>query len=209
MEDYSEFKCPWIPKQEIWEKAEKFRTTYWPENILPVNTEKVVESRLKLNIEPMHGLEDELDMDAFLRMDLSGIVVDHDSYMDKRYSNRLRFSFAHEIGHLELHKDIYMQLAIANTEDWITFIDNVPDREYGYFEYQANEFAGKLLVPRQALEQELDKLLKEIEKLGLLKFLESDPNSVLSRISQSLCKPFGVSYQVIEKRVEREDLWPP
>jgi hypothetical protein len=36
-----------------------------------------------------------------------------------------------------------------------------------------------------------------------------DPDAVLSRISPTLCKPFGVSTEVIETRVKREGLWPP
>jgi hypothetical protein len=209
MEDYSDFKCPWISKEDIWKRAEEFRETYWSENTLPVDIEAIIEKRLRLNIVPKHDLLPELDIDAFLRIDLTGIVVDHDCYMDERYSNRLRFSYGHEIGHLELHKDLYARLPISTPEDWIEFIDNMPDREYGHFEFQANEFAGRLLVPRESLKHELDQRLKEIEELGLMDYLRIDPDSVLSRISPSLCKPFGVSYLVIERRVEREELWPP
>ena len=74
--------------------------------------EVIVERRLKLNVEPKHGLLDELDMDAYLRFDLTGIVVDYKCYMDERFQNRIRFSFAHEVGHFVLHKGIYDGLNI-------------------------------------------------------------------------------------------------
>ena len=41
-------------------------------------------------------------MDAYLKGDLTAIVVDYDFYMNDKYSNRMRFSFAHEFGRLFL-----------------------------------------------------------------------------------------------------------
>ncbi len=102
-----DFKCQWIDKEELWERADKFRSEYWPENVVPIDTEKIVEFRLKLDIEPMHNLLSDADMDAYLKWDLSGIVVDYDCYMKPKYANRMRFSFAHELGHYILHKEIY------------------------------------------------------------------------------------------------------
>lgn len=129
--------------------------------------------------------------------------------MEEKFINRLRFSYAHEVGHLILHNDLYIQFPINNLDEWKNFILNVPDREYCFIEYQANEFAGRLLVPRDVLVSELGKCLKQIEEVGLSGYLATDPEAVLARISPSLCKPFGVSYQVIERRIEQEDLWPP
>ena len=86
---------------------------------------------------------------------------------------------------------------------------NIPDSEYAFFEYQANEFAGRTLVPPEKLISELEKCLQTLREVGLHKLIESDPDAVLSRISPTLCKPFGVSDQVIERRVQREALWPP
>ena len=170
MQDYSKFKCPWISKKEIWELAEDFRSEFWPANTLPVDIETIIERRLRLNIEPEHNLLTDQDIDAYLRSDLTGIVVDHDCFMDERFSNRLRFSYSHELAHLQLHKEMYAQLSISDLEDWRNFMSNVPDREYGYFEYQANEFAGRVLVPRDILKHELEDCLRQIEEHGLLRF---------------------------------------
>ena len=84
---------------------------------MPVDMENIVERRLRLHIEPKRSLLDELDMDAYLRFDLSGIVVDHDRYMNTRYQNRLRFSFAHEVGHFVLHKGVYNGLDLSTPEE--------------------------------------------------------------------------------------------
>jgi hypothetical protein len=209
MEDISRFKCPYIPIDQIWQAAENFRNEFWPESTLPVDIERIVEKRLKLNIEPERGLLSEIDIDAYLRIDLTGIVVDYDCYMKEKYMNRLRFSFAHELGHLFLHKDIYSTFSIDDPSAWKDFMLNIPDREYGFFEYQANEFAGRTLVPRGRLLAELKICLQKVQEAGMPDLVATDPGAVLSRISSTLCRPFGVSYKVIERRVEREKLWPP
>ena len=86
---------------------------------------------------------------------------------------------------------------------------NVSDKEYGNFEWQANEFAGRLLVPHGELVKEMERVLEIIKENNLAEFLEKDSDAVLSRVSPTLCKPFGVSTFVIGERVKREGLWPP
>lgn len=174
-----------------------------------MDMERIVESGLHLNIEPKHGLLDEFDMDAYLRFDLSGIVVDYNCYMEEKFQNRLRFSFAHEVGHLVLHKGVYDELSISTPEEFKELILNESDKEYRACEWQANEFAGRLLVPGQRLELEINKVYKKIEAEGMLSYLQDDPDAVLSRVSPELKKPFGVSEDVIIRRAEREELWPP
>jgi Zn-dependent peptidase ImmA (M78 family) len=114
--DYSEFKCKWIDPVSLWNIADETRNKYWPESKLPVNTEEIVEFRLRLYIEPVKYLLSTVDIDAYLKRDLSGIVVDYDCYMNDKFANRMRFSFAHELGHLFLHKDLYTKLCIASPE---------------------------------------------------------------------------------------------
>ena len=206
---YSEFRCRWIEARDLWDIADEARKKYWPESILPVNTEEIVEFRLRLDIEPVKYLLSTIDIDAYLKKNLSGIVVDYDSYMNDKFANRMRFSFAHELGHFFLHKDLYTKFWIDSPEDWKDFILNVPENEYRSFEWQANEFAGRLLVPHPELQAEMEKVSDILIENNLVPFLEKDPDAVLSRISPMLCKPFGVSTEVIEKRVKREGLWPP
>jgi hypothetical protein len=55
----------------------------------------------------------------------------------------------------------------------------------------------------------MEKVAEILEENNLVPFLKMDPDAVLSRISPMLCKPFGVSTDVIERRVKREGLWPP
>jgi hypothetical protein len=108
--DFSNFKCIWKDKNQLRELADRIRQEYWPEGILPINTAEIVELRLNFDVEPVPGLLSILDVDAYLKTDLSGIVVDQDCYMKDRFANRLRFSLAHELGHYFLHRDIYIKL---------------------------------------------------------------------------------------------------
>lgn len=205
---YSKFKCEWISKEHLWQIVEDFSKKYCPENTLPVDMEKIVEQKLKLNIEPEHNLLDKFDVDAYLKFDLSGIVVDYKCYMEERFQNRIRFSFAHEVGHFVLHKGIYDEIDLSTPEEWKNLVLNESDKEYRNFEWQANEFAGRLVVPRQKLVLEIKKIHKLIEEKGMLVYLKDDPEAVLSRVSPMLSRPFGVSEIVIETRAKREGLWP-
>lgn len=205
----AEFKCKWLKLDFIWNCAEDIRKRYWLKGKLPVDVEAIVEFKLKLDIEPEHDLMQKTDMEAYLRSDLTGIIVDHDHYMNEKFANRMRFSFAHELGHFFLHKDFYAAIEFRSAEEWKEILLGMPDTEYRNFEYQANEFAGRLLVPREELVLEIGKALELLKTYKLLQYLKSDPDAVLSRISTQLAKPFGVSTDVIERRVDREKLWPP
>jgi len=209
MEDIAVFKCPYIDKATIWEKADSFRREHWPDQIIPIDIEKIIEKKLNLHVEPTWNLSNSFDTDAYLRNDLSGIIVDYERYMNDKYINRLRFSFAHEIGHLVLHKEIYQNFQINSPQELIIFMREIPDKEYSLFEYQANEFAGRLLVPVESLIIELKKCLKLLPLYDMQDLLDKDPDMVLVALSPALCKSFGVSEQVIGIRVEREGLWPP
>jgi len=204
-----EFKCKWYDKKDLWKIADEVRDKYWPEGTLPIDIETIVEFRLNLDIEPKHNLFSEIDMAAYLKRDLSSIVVDYDFYMNEKFANPIRFSFVHELGHFFLHKEIFSSLNLSSPEEWKYFILNVPDREYGRFEWQANEFGGRLLVPHEELEAEMEKVLEIIRKNNLAEFLKNDSDAVLSSVSPTLCRPFGVSTDVIGTRVKREGLWPP
>ncbi|MEW6658711.1 MAG: ImmA/IrrE family metallo-endopeptidase [Thermodesulfobacteriota bacterium] len=204
------FKCEWIKKSYLWTLADEKRLIYWPENKPPINMEDIIDLRLKLDIEPMHGLLKLIDTDAWIKIDLSGIVVDYDCYINDRYTNRLRFSLAHEIAHFFLHKDIYSGLQFSSLNEWKIFMNDVSEDEYRNFEWQANEFAGRFLVPREELKSRIDQAIELIENDSeLIEYLKLDPDAVLSRMSPFIRKPFGVSDQVILFRVQSEKLWPP
>jgi hypothetical protein len=65
--EYGDFKCPWIDPKALWQRVEEVRRQYWPEGSVPVDIEAIVEIRLKLLPDPVHGLQSQLDVDAYLK----------------------------------------------------------------------------------------------------------------------------------------------
>jgi hypothetical protein len=80
--DYFWPRCEFRKKEEIRKIVEDFRKTYWPACSVPVDMERIVEHGLGLVIIPVHGIRDLSKIDAYLRSDMTGIVVDIRHYMD-------------------------------------------------------------------------------------------------------------------------------
>jgi hypothetical protein len=210
MPEHFKPKCEFRKREEIREIVEEFRRTHWKTGLVPVDMERIVESGLGLSIIPVGGIRNLNKIDAFLRSDLSGIVVDIHQYMDpqNRWENRLRFSFAHEVGHLVLHRDIYSAFSIETPEEYSDFVMNFPEDEYRSFEWQANEFAGSLLVPRQRLMQEVLKAKEKLVQQKIQHLWDENREQVLISMSPLLGRIFGASVDVLERRlVEEKDLW--
>jgi len=193
--NYDKIKVPYIGNLTIKNKADKFRKKYW-DNHLPVNIEKIIDVCLEVDIIPLPNLEKLCNTDALITSNWKSLYVDKDLFEDERRDSRLRFSLAHEIGHYVLHKDFYASLSISSFENFYKLIETMPSEQYGYLETQANKFAGHLLVPRDLLEQKLDKeLRKACEKINLNDF---DKTLLKSYIANPLSKKFGVSNESIE-----------
>ena len=113
------FEAPKLKWQFIRQKAEKFRRNYVkPIDLVPVPIIEIVELELGIQPIPKAGLKRRIDIDGFLTNNLKYICVDLDVYMDERQINRLRFIYAHEIGHLILHKNEIRQCDFRTPDDW-------------------------------------------------------------------------------------------
>lgn len=160
-----EFKVEWVSKDYINSIAKKFLKEHNPQNTIPVLIEQIIEFDLGIDIIPIPGLKDDFndagfDIDAFISSDLKSITVDQ-YILDKRLP-RYRFTLAHEIAHSLLHSDIYQQFEFDNTKDWISTLTNIQSIESlkkarDMAEWQADELAGRILVPKTALKEEFDK----------------------------------------------------
>ena len=193
--DYKSIKIPFLSNKIIAQKVELFRQKFWGQKV-PVDIEKIVELRLKISIIPIPDLQNLCNTDAFLTSNGRVICVDNTSYLDERYSRRLRFSLAHKVGHFVLHRRLYEYFGIKNTADVYRFLEEIPQEQYKYLESQANKFANYLLAPRARLKWEKDRLLERIKRqVDLKKFDEKTVNSHLAGV---LSKIFDVSDKVVE-----------
>jgi Zn-dependent peptidase ImmA (M78 family) len=184
-------QIPYFNNQELKQIADEFRVKHWGDDV-PVDIEQIIISKLVIDIIPIPGLYRQCSADALISSDWKTIYVDNDNYIDDRYYNRLRFSLAHEVGHFILHKDLYISFGIKSFEDFYKIIDQL-NNEYGIIEGHANRFANFLLVSREKLEIEKEKIIKEHPEIK--KF---DTATINSYIAIPLSKIFKVSQEVME-----------
>jgi hypothetical protein len=206
--DPHKFKAPFIPKDRIWQEADRLRAAYQAGRELPIQVLDLAEFDLGLDLIPVDGLREQLDIDSLLMGDLKSILVDKRAFMNPRLEYRLRFSVAHEIGHLILHRDIYAGLQHTTAKEWFNYISAIPDVEYGWVEWQAYEFAGRLLVPPEPLKNSFEAAIKTAQSTGYTDWLAAD-EAALDYIATRIAPKFGVSTEVIAKRLRVEKLWHP
>ena len=208
MNDPAKFKAPFIPKERIWQETEKLRASFPAGRIVPVQILELAEFDLGLELVPAEGLREQLEIDALLMGNLKAILVDRRAFMNPRLESRLRFSVAHEIGHLILHRDIYTGLQHATAAEWFDYISAIPDVEYGWVEWQAYEFAGRLLVPPEPMHDAFQTAIQTAQAAGYTDWLAAD-EAALDYIATRIAPKFGVSTEVIAKRPRMEKFWPP
>lgn len=208
MIDPGKFKAPFIPKDRIWQEADALRAKHPSGRCLPVQVLDLAEFDLGLSLIPVDGLREQLDIEALLMGDLSSILVDKRAFMNPRLEYRLRFSVAHEIGHLILHRDIYTGFKHGTAKQWFDYISAIPEVEYGWVEWQAYEFAGRLLVSSEPLREAFQAAIQSAQAAGYSDWLAAD-EAALDYIATRIAPKFGVSVEVIAKRLRVEKLWPP
>jgi len=199
------------PKRYTWTEirklAEDIRAIYVdPPDKIPVPIEEIVEFGLGLEIVPKDRLKSIIDVDGFLSNDLKTIYIDGQIYSDERYLNRLRFTLAHEVSHYILHEDIIKNSEFRTIEDWIHFREEMSEEDLNWFEQQAYEFAGRLLVPKEHLIKALEEQQEKIEAYKSLVTNDNDER-LIDAISKVICDKFGVSSNVIYRRIRSEKLW--
>jgi hypothetical protein len=193
---YKDIIIPFLDNYFIKSEADKFRNELG-NKVIPVDIENIIDVKLGINIIPSPGLQNLCDTDALISSDWKSIVVDYNRFSDERYQNRLRFSFAHEIGHFILHKSIYRSFKIKNTYDFQKFMKEIPAKQYGYLETQANKFANYLLIPREQLIIEKNKEIKKNPELNNL-IISRKTKEINSYLAIPISKIFGVSEDAME-----------
>jgi len=215
MIDASQFTPRRLKFSTIRSIAEKFRQEHFEDpDEIPINIEDLIERILKIEIRPEFGLLEESKIESFLSNDLKTIVIDSGRYYEKAHEKRTRFTLAHEIGHLVLHANVYESITFSEFNDFRDFRLNLNEDDLDWFEIQADEFAGRLLVPRGKLLDEVLKLKEQIESLIKKLNQENDNNEpeltethVKTALGRKLSDKFGVNSKVIEIRLKREEIF--
>jgi len=191
--DYKSTVAPYLNNIQIEEIVEDFRKEFW-NNTVPVEIENIIEFKLNIEIIPIPGFLKLSNMDALITSNWRYIYVDNNEYSNERLYSRLRFSLAHEAGHLVMHKEIYSDFKIKTLEDYRKLYKDIPEKQYGYLEHQANKFASYLLIPRKVLAVEMEKELKDKYDP---RFKKIDRLLLNSYLANPLSKKFGVSEEAV------------
>lgn len=202
--DLSGFKAPFLKKEKIRAAADEFRQAYWKESP-PVDVEHIIEFGLGMEIVPLDGLRSQTSNDAFISANLRSIRIDSGIYSKPSYAYRVRFSLAHELGHLVLHGDIVPLITPTTPEEWLEIQQTIPAREYNYLELHAYEFAGRLLVPKGYL---VEKLRAQKESLSKLynEYPDIEDDLVAEYIAGCVVRDFDVTDDVLARRIKFEGI---
>jgi hypothetical protein len=188
-----------ITDVELEKKTLGFLGQYQKDLKIPVPIEEIVELELGLEIIPLPRLWEDFRIDGFLNSTLNTITVAQ--FHLERNPNRYRFTLAHEVGHLVLHKEYIQSQRIENYKDWIKFYtDNV--KLHSILETQANSFAGFLLMPSSHLES----VYLEEKEILYEAYPESksiDDFTLAPYLAKKLAGYFEVSEQSAQIRLER------
>lgn len=197
-----EFQVPYLNYQQIVAKTQEFLKQHHPSGNIPIPIEEIVEHDLGINIVPLPGLHHTFGIDGFTSSDLKEISVDMAAF--ENWPNRVRFTLAHEVGHLVMHRELFQSHRFSTVVEWKGFIKDFPEKEYGYLETQANNFAGALLVPTEPLKSEYAKARKRVEGMGIS--FDELSDEAWEFVCQGLGNIFDVSKDVVRIRLEKEKL---
>ena len=175
--NFPDIKVPYLDDRTIEERAGQFLAKHHPEMSMPVPVEEIVEYKLGLDIIPLDGFQRNFGLEGQLSNDLREISVDLRIY--EKIPRRYRFTLAHEVGHLILHKNVFEAMRYDSPDEWLALVSSFPAETYGTMEYQAYQFAGSLLVPLRILRE-------NVERDG---------------VGRHLLERFDVSLDVIKRRL--------
>jgi len=196
-------------RSAIWEKADAFRVSpaLKGNNVPPLDMMYVVDVALEFDVVEIPNMTADLRMEAAIVPLEKTLYIDQeaiDAWEKKTYwmERRLRFTLAHELGHYVLHEDFLSELSFSDVSEFKRWM--LAHRNNRNLENEANEFAGRFLVPIEILREEYDEFT--------LKMADADPEwnlieGMRERLARRIAPRFGVNYQVIETRFDHEGLW--
>lgn len=202
-----------ISKERVWQEVERIRSQHQGLSVgsLPLDLIEFIELDLKLDLIPYNRLYCDFGADAAIMADFSGIYVDGEVYdlIDTAPDwklNRLRFSLAHELGHYFLHREMFAEQGIVEDEhllDWL----NRHNGEKHRIEQEANEFAGRMIVPVEKLREYFEAMQSHFSSIHGSTHWVSDAN-IRQKACELIAPKFGVHRDAIAVRLDRDGIWP-
>lgn len=181
---------------------------------IPIDTDLIIEKILKMELsienlsetlpESLIDVGDEILGVSYIDSRL--VVID--SNLEEK-PGRFAFTAAHEIGHLILHQSFiktnFDQLSLLFKDEQPPSVVCRSNASKNRMEWQADYFAGALLMPKDIF---LNHFLKELKGIGLESYDElinlncEIRERILSKIILNLSQTFGVSKEAARVRLE-------
>ena len=179
------------------------------EDRTPIDVFTFLEIDLGLNPIPFDDLKARYDVEAAIMADFTGIYLDAEQYILMEHGpewrlKRLRFTVAHELGHYFLHRHLPQTEQFASLPNFARWTSTLGGNKYT-IEQEANEFAGRLLVPKGKLQDCFDEFARDAEKL-IPHFMDS--GEIRQKFAEQVAPRFGVNSEVVEIRLDRDGIWP-
>lgn len=188
-------RVPYIGKEELRKKADEFLKKYNSENKIPVPIEDIVEITLGIRVLYLDGLKRAIGADSYLCIDPNIIVIDS-LHID--FEKRLRFTYAHELSHFILHREVYNLSKVKDEESYKEFQNSISGSEIIRLESQAYYLAGYLLMPKDVFRARVDAIIKNEGGINLLSA------NAIARLVESVSTDFFVSGECARKQFEEE-----
>lgn len=187
-----------IPAEEIESASIDFLLQHHPDGSIPIPIDEIIEFKLKIKIIPIQNLG-AFRIDGFSNHEFTEIHIDDNQFSNSE--NRARFTLAHEIGHLVLHKPYVDSQIFKNEIEWKKFVLN--DLRRDPLEIQANMFASFLLIPTKDLEVEYAKEYSSAKaEWAERKECEGIPFPEESQLVPYIAKPISRIFKVSEQSAE-------
>jgi hypothetical protein len=197
--------------EHVWNAVKELRTQYEAlrEDRTPIDVFAFFEIDLGLNPIPFDDLTTKYRVEAAITADFTGIYLDAEEYnlMERGpvwKLNKLRFTLAHELAHFFLHRELPQKESFSSLPNFARWTATYGGRKYTT-EQEANEFAGRLLVPYARLKECFEEFAPEAEKL-VPNFMAT--GGLRHAFAEKVAPRFGVNSQVIEVRLDRDGIWP-
>lgn len=162
---------PWIHKERIYGEAEGLAERYHPALEAPIPVEFILESNFGISIVIAENLRATIGCPAYTSWSARQIVVDE--YMSLNEVGWYNFSLAHELGHLELHPQIFRRSGHRTRGEYEAFWRTIPEDVRLRMEKQAQLFAGAFLAPTKTITMVADECVEQVRRAGIV--LTPDP----------------------------------
>lgn len=173
-------KVPALTNREVIQRATLFLHKYNPSYDYPIPIEEIADQRLDIHVFPIQHLEKLMGIDGSITKDFKTIEIDEYVYISQY--DRARFTIAHEIGHFELHRELFDEKLVDSVETFIEYQNSMSVQDWGSLEKQAFVFAQEVLMPRDIFTQEMD---ARIGKLGGIdRIIISDLPTLISQVRE-------------------------